>query len=65
LLVFAVLSGLLLLLAACGGNGASSRLNFTLSDFKYDPMEAKVPAGRENILNFKNEGAKVPGFHDQ
>jgi uncharacterized cupredoxin-like copper-binding protein len=52
-----VLLSLSLILAACGGGGPSTKLNITMDDFKYDPMENTIPAGKEITLNIKNDGA--------
>ena len=50
-----VIVGLSLLLTACGG--ASTNLKINMTDFKYDPMDASIPAGKEITLNIKNDGA--------
>lgn len=56
-----VLTALLCLsfiLTACGGNsGASNKLNITMTDFKYDPMDATINPGQEVTLNISNTGA--------
>lgn len=58
LLVLLVLLGLLL--AACGGaSGPVTTLNIVMTDFKYEPADATVPAGKEITLNLKNEGNVV------
>jgi uncharacterized cupredoxin-like copper-binding protein len=51
-----IVLGLSLLLTACGG-GQSTNLKLTMDDFKYEPMEASIPAGKEITLNVKNDGA--------
>lgn len=56
-LVLTVLFGLSWLLTACSGSGPSTKLNVTFSDFKYDPMEFSIPAGKEITLTAKNSGA--------
>jgi uncharacterized cupredoxin-like copper-binding protein len=52
-----VVLGLSLLLTACGGGGPSTSLKINMNDFKYDPMSATIPAGKEITLNIKNDGA--------
>lgn len=44
-------------LAACGGGGASTTINVTMTDFKFEPMEFTVPAGQEITVNATNNGA--------
>jgi uncharacterized cupredoxin-like copper-binding protein len=50
-----VILGLSLLLTACGG--PSTTVNLTMDDFKYNPMENTIPAGKEITLKIKNDGA--------
>jgi uncharacterized cupredoxin-like copper-binding protein len=50
-----VVLGLSLLLTACGGS--ATNLKLTMDDFKYEPMEFTIPAGKEITLNIKNDGA--------
>jgi uncharacterized cupredoxin-like copper-binding protein len=57
--VFAVVLCLVLILTACGAKGPSAKLNISMSDYKYDPMENSVPAGKEITLNIKNTGAVI------
>ena len=55
-----VLSALLILsmiLTACGSSGPSTKLNINMTEFKYDPMDNTVPAGKEITLKLKNDGA--------
>ena len=52
-----VMLGLSLMLTACGGGGPSTKLKVTMDDFKYDPMENTIPAGKDITLNIKNDGA--------
>ena len=52
--VFLILS---IVLTACGGGGAATKLNITMTDFKYDPIENTIAAGKEITLNLKNDGA--------
>lgn len=53
-IVVAVL--LSLVLPACGG-GASTTINLTMTDFRFEPMEFTVPAGQEITVNATNNGA--------
>ncbi|MBI4761589.1 MAG: cupredoxin domain-containing protein [Chloroflexota bacterium] len=46
-----------LVLAACSGGGASTTINVTMTDFKFEPMEFTVPAGQEITINAVNNGA--------
>ena len=47
---------LAVILSACGG-GSRTKLNITMTDFKYDPVENTIAAGKEITLTIKNEGA--------
>ncbi len=62
LVLILVLAGLTLLLAACGGGKASTNLKVAMTDFKYDPMEFTIPAGKEITLDAANNGAVVHEF---
>jgi len=55
--VVIVLLILLMPLTACGGGGPATKLNITMTDFKYDPLQNSVAAGQEITLNLKNDGA--------
>ena len=57
LFALSVLLILSIVLTACGGGGAATKLNVTMTDFKYDPVENTVAAGKEITLNLKNDGA--------
>ena len=48
-----------LLLAACGGASASggTSIKATMTDFKFDPAEWSVPAGKEVTLDLTNNGS--------
>jgi uncharacterized cupredoxin-like copper-binding protein len=52
-----VMLGLSLVLSACGGGGASSTINVTMTDFHFEPAEFTIPAGREITINATNNGA--------
>ncbi|MEP7134295.1 MAG: cupredoxin domain-containing protein [Chloroflexota bacterium] len=54
---FIVLLILAVPLTACGGGGPSNKLNLTMTEFKYDPMDNTVVAGQEVTLKLKNDGA--------
>lgn len=46
------------ILSACGGSsGGNTTINATLTDFKFDPAEWTVPAGKEITLKLTNNGA--------
>lgn len=53
----AVVLGLSLVLTACGGGGASTDIKFTMTDFKFDPMDFTVPAGQQITVTATNNGA--------
>ncbi|HXF85138.1 MAG TPA: cupredoxin domain-containing protein [Anaerolineales bacterium] len=46
-----------LALFACSGGGASTTINVTMTDFKFEPAEFTVPAGQEITVNATNNGA--------
>jgi uncharacterized cupredoxin-like copper-binding protein len=50
-----ILLGLAFVLTACGGS--STVLKITMDDFKYDPMENSIQAGKDITLDIKNDGA--------
>jgi uncharacterized cupredoxin-like copper-binding protein len=52
----------ILVLTACGGGGASTTLNVTMTDFQYTPAEFIIPAGKEITLNITNNGAVIHEF---
>jgi len=43
-------------LTACGG-GSNTKLDITMTDFKYTPNENTVTAGKAITINLKNDGA--------
>ncbi len=55
--ILALLTLLTLMLTSCGNSGPSTKLNVTMTDFKYDSMNYSVPAGQEITMKIKNEGA--------
>lgn len=61
--LFFVLVLAALTLAACGGGkGPSTTIDLTMTDFRYEPSEFVVPAGKEITLNATNNGAVVHEF---
>lgn len=51
-----------LLLVSCGGGGASTQINVTMTDFQFQPNHFTVPAGEEITFNSTNNGAVVHNF---
>lgn len=49
-------------LAACGGNGSSTTINVTFTDFMFTPNTFSIPAGQEITVNATNNGAVVHEF---
>jgi uncharacterized cupredoxin-like copper-binding protein len=60
LIIAAVL--LSLILVSCGGGGASTKINVTMTDFQFQPNQFTVPAGQEITFNSVNNGAVVHNF---
>lgn len=60
LIIVAVLLGLMLV--SCGGGGASTKINVTMTDFQFQPNQFTVPAGQEITFNSVNNGAVVHNF---
>ena len=60
LIITAVFLGLILV--SCGGGGASTKINVTMTDFQFQPNQFTVPAGQEISLNATNNGAVVHNF---
>jgi plastocyanin len=59
------ISGALLLsflLVSCGGGGASTKINVTMTDFQFQPNHFTIPAGQEITFNSTNNGAVVHNF---
>jgi len=48
---------LTLALSSCGAAGPSTKINVTMTDFHFEPMEFTVPAGQEITVNATNNGA--------
>jgi len=51
-----------LILVSCGGGGASTKINVTMTDFQFQPNQFTVPAGQEITFNSVNNGAVVHNF---
>lgn len=51
-----------LIVASCGGSGASTKINVTMTDFQFQPNQFTVPAGQEISLNATNNGAVIHNF---
>ncbi len=51
-----------LMLVSCGGGGASTKINVTMTDFQFQPNQFTVPAGQEITFNSANNGAVVHNF---
>lgn len=51
-----------LILAGCGGGGASTNLRVDLTEFMFNPNNFTVPAGQEITLELSNNGAVVHDF---
>jgi uncharacterized cupredoxin-like copper-binding protein len=53
-----------LILAACGGGGqgGSTKINVTLTDFSFNPKSFTVPAGKEISFSGRNNGAVTHDF---
>jgi len=60
LLITAVLFSLMLV--SCGGGGASTKIDVTMTDFQFQPNQFTVPAGQEITINATNNGAVVHNF---
>ena len=57
LALFALLAVFTLLLTACGGGKSTTKLDVTMTDFKYDMEDYTIAAGKEITMNIKNDGA--------
>ena len=62
LALFALLAVFTLLLAACGGGKSTTKLDVTMTDFKYDMEDYTIAAGKEITMNIKNDGAVLHEF---
>lgn len=57
-----VLLSISVMVTACGGGGASSTINVTLTDFQFTPNTFTVPAGQQITLNATNNGSVAHNF---
>jgi plastocyanin len=53
---------LALALAACGTSGSSTKINFTMTDFAFNPNEFTIPAGEEITLQATHNGTMEHNF---
>jgi uncharacterized cupredoxin-like copper-binding protein len=53
---------LVLVLSACGNSGPSTKINFTMTDFAFNPNEFTVPAGEDITLNVTHNGTVEHSF---
>jgi uncharacterized cupredoxin-like copper-binding protein len=60
ILVF--LTILMSMLAACAKSGPSTKINFTMTDFAFNPSEFTVPAGEEITLHVTHQGTMEHSF---
>lgn len=51
-----------LILAGCGGGGATTNLRVDLIEFMFNPNNFTVPAGQEITIELANNGAVVHDF---
>ena len=51
-----------LVLASCGGGGASTNIDVTLAEFTFTPNAFTIPAGQEITLHATNNGAVLHEF---
>jgi uncharacterized cupredoxin-like copper-binding protein len=51
-----------LVLASCGGGGASTNIDVTFAEFTFTPNAFTVPAGQEITLHAVNNGAVIHEF---
>ena len=61
LALFALLAVFTLLLTACGGK-STTKLDVTMTDFKYDMENYTIAAGKEITMNIKNDGVVLHEF---
>ena len=60
--LYALLAVFTLILTACGGGQSKTKVNVTMTDFKYDVDNYTISAGQEITMNVKNEGAVIHEF---
>ena len=59
LVVFVLLA---VTLTACGGGGPPTKIKSSMTDFKFDPTEYTIAAGKEITLEIENVGAASHEF---
>ena len=57
-----LLTVLSLLLAACGGGGATAEISAEMTDLMFNPTNFEVPAGADVTLKLTNNGAVEHNF---
>ena len=60
--LYALLAVFTLILTACGVGQSKTKVNVTMTDFKYDVDRYTISAGQEITMNVKNEGAVIHEF---
>jgi uncharacterized cupredoxin-like copper-binding protein len=53
---------LALALSACAKSGPSLKINFTMTDFAFNPNEFTIPAGKDITLNVTHNGTMEHSF---
>ena len=53
---------LIWVVSACGTSGPSTKLNFSMTDFAFNPSEFTVPAGEEITLHVTHHGTMEHSF---
>lgn len=61
-LLIAIILGLALTLAGCGGSGPTTNLRVDMVEFMFEPFDYIIPAGQEITLELSNNGAVVHDF---
>ena len=57
IVLLSVVFAFALTLTACGGGGAKTEFDVTMTDFMFEPKEFTVPAGQVITVNAVNNGA--------
>ena len=61
-LIYLMVVGIALLLAACGEAAPTTKINVIMTDFMFQPGQFIVPAGEQITINTANNGAVVHNF---
>ncbi|MBN1451741.1 MAG: cupredoxin domain-containing protein [Anaerolineales bacterium] len=56
-ILFSILLGFALALAACGNGGPTTNLRVDMVEFMFEPFDYIIPAGQEITLELSNNGA--------